>query len=131
MQLQNFLKKQKCLNMWRKMPYVDVIDPKCLISIFFGKSFRKTIVIFEISSLKWVYLQNFTKKKKKSQFGTRYAWFGYFGSETWKQHCHTWNQHHQIYLTSKLRGKTKMPKFGTKTWLTWMFLTKKALFGYF
>ena len=48
------------------MPYVDVIDPKCLISIFFGKSFRKTIVIFEISSLKWVYLQNFTKKKKKS-----------------------------------------------------------------
>ena len=48
------------------MPYVDVIDPKCLISIFFGKSFRKTIVIFAISSLKWVYLQNFTKKKKKN-----------------------------------------------------------------
>ena len=51
------------------MPYVDVIDAKCLISIFFGKSFRKTIVIFEISSLKWVYLQNFTKKKKNFNSG--------------------------------------------------------------
>ena len=60
------------------MPYVDVIDPKCLISIFFGKSFRKTIVIFEISSLKWVYLQNFTKKKKKKN------------AYIWDQKCLIW-----------------------------------------
>ena len=36
------------------MPYLGV----------FGLEFKKTIVIFDISTLKFVYLQNFTKKQK-------------------------------------------------------------------
>ena len=36
-------------------------DPKCLIWVFLPKNFRKTIFIFEISNLKFVYLQNFSK----------------------------------------------------------------------
>ena len=36
---------------------------KNALSGYFGKIFRKTIVIFEISTLKFAYLQNFTKKQ--------------------------------------------------------------------
>ena len=58
------VKKQKCLNLGPKMPYLGIFDPKCLIWVFLDKKFRKTIVIFEISSLKFVSLQNFMKKQK-------------------------------------------------------------------
>ena len=46
------------------MPYLGVFNQKCLIWVFLGKNFKKAIVIFEISTLKPVYLQNFTKKQK-------------------------------------------------------------------
>ena len=46
--------------------------------------------------------------------------FGIFRLEL-EKNSHIWNQHPQICLITKLRGKTKMPKFGTKI----------ALFGYF
>ena len=46
------------------MPYLGIFDQKWLIWVFSGTVFRKTIVIFEISTLKFVYLQNFTKKQK-------------------------------------------------------------------
>ena len=46
------------------MPYLGIFDPKCLIWVFLGKKFRKTIVIFEISSLKFASLQNFMEKQK-------------------------------------------------------------------
>ena len=36
------------------MPYLGIFDQKCLIWLFLGKIFRKTIVIFEISTLKFV-----------------------------------------------------------------------------
>ena len=52
--LQNFTKKQKCLNLGKKF----------LIWIFLGQNFKNTIAIFEISTLKCVYFQNFTKKQK-------------------------------------------------------------------
>ena len=42
--LQNFAKKQKCLNLGPKMPYLGI----------FGLEFQKTIVIFEISTLEFV-----------------------------------------------------------------------------
>ena len=47
-----------------KMPYVGNFDQKYLIWVFLGENFKKTIAIFEISTLKFVYLQNFTKKQK-------------------------------------------------------------------
>ena len=37
--------------------------------VFLGKNFRKTIVVFEISTLKFVYLQNFTKNQKCLNLG--------------------------------------------------------------
>ena len=62
MKLQNFVKKQKCLNLRPKMSYLGIFDQKCLNWVFLGKDFKKTIVRFEISTLKFVYLQNMTKK---------------------------------------------------------------------
>ena len=52
-QLQNFAKKQKCLNLASKMPYLGI----------FGLEFEETNVIFETRTLEFVYLQNFAKKK--------------------------------------------------------------------
>ena len=48
--LQNFTKKQKCLNLGRKIPYLGIFDQKCLIWVFLGKNYKRTIVIFEISN---------------------------------------------------------------------------------
>ena len=45
------------------MPYLGIFKQNCLIWVFLGKNCRKTVVIFKISTLKFVYLQNFTKKK--------------------------------------------------------------------
>ena len=59
-----FSKKQKYLTFGPKMPYLGIFDQKWLIWVFLRKNFRKTIVIFEISTFKLVFLQNFTKKQK-------------------------------------------------------------------
>ena len=48
---------QKCL-IW------VFLTKNCLIWVFFGKNFKNTIVIFEISTLKFACLQNFTEKQK-------------------------------------------------------------------
>ena len=45
------------------MPYLSIFDQKCLILVFLGKDFKKPFVIFEISTLKFVYLQNLTENK--------------------------------------------------------------------
>ena len=66
-----FLRKQKCLNLGPKMPYLGIFDQKWLIWVFSGTVFRKTIVIFEISTLKFVYLQNFPKKQKCLNLGPK------------------------------------------------------------
>ena len=47
-----------------KMTYLGNFDQKCLIWVFLSKISRKAIVIFEIGTVKFVYLQNFTKKQK-------------------------------------------------------------------
>ena len=47
-----YFKKQKYVNLGPKMPYLDI----------FGLEISKTIVIFEITTLELVYLQNFLKK---------------------------------------------------------------------
>ena len=46
------------------MLFLGIFDQKCLIWVFLGKAFKKVTVIFEISTLKFVYLQNFTEKQK-------------------------------------------------------------------
>ena len=81
MKLQNFVKKQKCLNLRPKMSYLGIFDQKCLNWVFLGKDFKKTIVRFEISTLKFVYLQNFTKKEKCLNLGPKMSDLCIFGLE--------------------------------------------------
>ena len=52
------------------MPYLGI----------FGKDFKTTIIIIEISTLQFVYLQNFAKKQM-SKFGTKMPYLGIFGLE--------------------------------------------------
>ena len=49
--------------------------------VIFGPELRKTIVIFEISMLKFVYLQNFTKKQKCLNLGPKMPDLCIFGLE--------------------------------------------------
>ena len=63
--LQNFAEKQK----W---------DEKWLISVILSKISRKAIVIFEIGTVKFVYLQNFTKKQKCLNLGPKMPYFDIF-----------------------------------------------------
>ena len=63
------------------MPYLGIFDQKWLIWVFSGTVFRKTIVIFEISTLKFVYLQNFPKKQKCLNLGPKMPDLGIFGLE--------------------------------------------------
>ena len=51
------------------MPYLDI----------FGINFRKAIAIFEISTFKFVYLQNFPKKKICLNSGPKVPDLGIFG----------------------------------------------------
>ena len=104
------MKKLKCLDLGPKMPYLGIL----------GKIFRKTFVIFQIGTLKFVYLQNFLKKQKFLNFGPKMPDLGILGLEFEKKYCHIWNQHSRIFVNAKFREK-KMPKFGIKN----------ALFGYF
>ena len=46
-----------------------IFDQECLIWVFQAKMFKKTIIMFEISTFKFVYLQNFAKKNKVPKFG--------------------------------------------------------------
>ena len=64
-----------------KMPILGIFDQKCLIWTFFGKNFKKTIVRFEISTFKFVCLQNFTKKQKYLNLGSKMPDLCIFGLE--------------------------------------------------
>ena len=79
--LQNFTKKQKCQNLGPKMPYLDIFDQKRYIWVFLNHNFKRAIVIFKISTLKFVYLQNFTTKQKCLNSGQKMPDFGIFGLE--------------------------------------------------
>ena len=63
------------------MPYLGIFDKECLIWVVLGKNFKKTIVRFEISTLKFVYLQNFMKKQKCLNLGPKTPNLGNFGLE--------------------------------------------------
>ena len=47
------MRKQKCLNLETKIPYLGIFE-----------NFKITIVIFEITILKFFYFQNLTKQQK-------------------------------------------------------------------
>ena len=102
---------------------------KCLIWVFLGKIFRKAIVIFKISTLKFVKLRNFTKKQKYINLGPKMPDLGIFGLE--------FENNIVIFEISILEfaylqnfvKKQKCLNLGSK--MRWVFLTKNTVFGYF
>ena len=84
----------------------------------FGVEFKKTILIFEVSAIKFV---KFCEKIKLTKFGTKNAISGYFLGKIFKNYGHIWNQHPESCLSANCRKKAKMPKFGFQN----------HLFGYF
>ena len=84
----------------------------------FGLEFKSDVVIFEISSLDFVWLQNFVKKLKCLDLGPKMPYLDILGIKSSKNYCRIWNQHPRIRQTAKFCEKMKMPKFGTKNdWL--------------
>ena len=78
-QLQNFVKKQKFLNLGPKISYLGV----------FGLELKeKTIVIFEISTLGFFLIAKYCELMKMPKFGTKSALFGYFGARILNNYCH-------------------------------------------
>ena len=65
--MQNFTKKQKYQNLGPKMHDLGT----------FGLEFENSFVIFEISTLEFAYLHNFTEKQKCLNLDQN-ALFGYF-----------------------------------------------------
>ena len=63
------------------MPYLGIFDQNCLIWVFLGKNFKKSIVIFEICTLKFVYYENFTEKQKCLNLGPEMPDLCIFGLE--------------------------------------------------
>ena len=109
--IDKFRQKTKCLSCGLKMPYLGIL----------WVEFEKLIVTFGISTLGFVWLENFTKKQKRlnlgpkmTKFVTKNALFGCFGAGIWKQYWHFLNQHHHIWLIPLFREIMKIPKFGTK-----------------
>ena len=68
----NFAKKEKCLNVRAKLPNLDAFE-----------NFLTFLGIFEISTHKFVYFQNFTKEKKEKCLNLRsnVLYLGSFGLE--------------------------------------------------
>ena len=56
-------------------------DQKCRFGDIFGLEFEKQIVIFEISTLEFIYLQNFVKKRKCLNLGPKIPYLGIFRLE--------------------------------------------------
>ena len=69
--MQNFVKKQKCLN----------LGTKGLELCIFGLEFENNIVIFEIGTLEFVKFQNLAKKQKCLNLGPKMSYLGIFGLE--------------------------------------------------
>ena len=112
--LQTFKKKQKCLNLGPKMLDLGVFDQKCLIWVFLGQNFKRTIVIFEISNPCLCLIAEYCEIVKMPKFATKSALFGCFWARILKTCCHIWNQHPRICVIAKFCKELKLPKFGTK-----------------
>ena len=118
--------KQKCLKLKVKMISLCFCDLES----------EKHIVIFKVSSQKFVYLQNFAKTKTKQKclnfgskrllsyrkFRTKNYLFGFFWNRIlknychiWKNYCHIWNQQPQNcvfpkFCKKKQKGLNLTPK---------------------
>ena len=80
----------------------------------FGWNLKKTIAIFQVSTLEFFNMRSFMQNWKILTFGQKMLYLGIFGLELWKSHCHIWNQHPQICLITKSGAKQKSLNLGQK-----------------
>ena len=72
------MKKQQCLNLGLKYHIWVFLTKNTFLDIF-GQEFLKNYVIFEISTLKFTYLQNLTEKQKCQNLGPKTPDLGILG----------------------------------------------------
>ena len=109
------------------MPYLGIFDQKCLIWVFWAGIWKQYCHIWNRHP-RICLIAKFREKSKILKFGTKNAWFGYFGDRILKSYCHIWNQHLRISVIANFCEETKI--WGQKC-LIWVFLTKNGLFWYF
>ena len=51
---------------------------------------------------------------KFGYFWSKMPYLGILGKDLYKNYCHIWNQHPQIFLFAKIHEKRKLPKFGNR-----------------
>ena len=102
----------------------------------FGLDVENNIVIFEISTLTFVYLQTFAKKQKCSNLGAKMPVWCIFGLKLQNVLVNLqWSLKRilaylkSIPLSSKVGTKTKMPKLLTKHALLGIFAKKMSFLG--
>ena len=117
----NFAKKQKCLNLGRKM-----WDSGIFVLEFEKKYYHICNQHPQIGLI-----AKYHEIMKMSKFGAKKPLFGYFWARISNTYCHIWNQHLQISVIAKFREETKMPKFGTKNALLGYFWPKMPYLGNF
>ena len=67
---------------------LGVFDQKCLIWVFLGHNFKRTIVIFEISNPCLCLIAEYCEIVKMPKFATKSALFGCFWARILKTCCH-------------------------------------------
>ena len=98
--------KQISLKLGPKMLYMGILELEFL---------NQNIVIFEISTLKFFWLQNFAKKEKCLNLGPTMPYLGTFEQKIWKKTLSCWIKSAPSHLHDwKILQKPKMQKFGTK-----------------
>ena len=107
------MKKQKCLKLGSKMPYLGIFYQNGLFGYFWAR-ILKTVSSYLKSAPSNFANCKFCEKTKIPKFGTKNALFENFRTGIWKQYCHIWNQHLRISIIAKFDEKTKMPIFVTK-----------------
>ena len=118
--------RNKSLNLGPKTPFLVIFNQKCLILVLLGKNFQKTIVIFENSILKFVYLQNFTKKQKCVNMWQKSLIYVFLGSK-FKLILSYLKLVPSNSASCKISWKNKNTYVSDQKCLIWVFLTKKCL----
>ena len=102
---------QICENIKFHPKQKNILETKNVLFGCFGHQFWKSIIIFEISALKFAMFG--AKNKNPLIWDQKYQTY-VFCARIWTYYCHTWNQHPRIYLIPKLREMMKWLKLGPK-----------------
>ena len=87
--MENFAKKQKCLNLGPEMSYLGI----------FGQEFTKSYFHIWIQHPQICVNAKFREKLKIPKFGIKNTLFQYFCARIFESYCHIRNQHPRISQT--------------------------------